>query len=237
MIKKCLSTLLFLFAVNLSFGQIFAKEMKAALLHHDTASIVTTEVVALQAFEKLMKKYPEEWLPAYWASYLCTQIARLEGRSPEFPKDMNAKELLQRSQQYFDYADKALAEKTKQEQSDFHVLQGFIYSFFAGTIAKNGEEKGKYFSMMDQEYRKAIKANPTNPLFLVLKAIRLGTSPESQYGDVAAAIALLEYCKQIYDAAPNRALTTYWNKDFIGFWKSRAEKNLTKVLEEEYKPN
>ena len=64
----------------------YIQNMEAALAIHDTASNVASEIKGLNAFRKLSDKYDNEWLPSYWTAYLCTQVARLKGRSSGFPE-------------------------------------------------------------------------------------------------------------------------------------------------------
>ena len=66
---------------------------------------------------------------------------------------------------------------------------------------------------------------------MVLNGIDL-TGEDKTYQEVIAGIILLEKADEIFSAAPNRSMTTYWNKDFIPFWKSRAEKRLETLLNE-----
>lgn len=227
---RLLTIVLLSFCSLAAFSQSkkFAKDIKEVLYIHDTASSVTSEVVALNAFKDLAGKYPEEWLPPYWTAYLCTQIARLEGRSDDYPKDMNAKQLLEDSKKYLDQSVRIKGDMNDLERSNFLMLEGFIYSFFSFMVATTDEDREKYTNLREEKYKAAIKLNPRNPLMYVSRAIVLTRAED--YGDVMAGIGLLDYAEQIYSKADNRGLTTYWNKDFIKFWRARAEKRLPELL-------
>ncbi len=231
--KQLLLMMLLLGSVTLGFSQSekFASEMKEALYIHDTTSSLDGEVQALKAFQKLVKKYPNEWLPGYWTAYLCTQIARLEARVDNFPKDLNAKQLMKDSKKYYDLAVKAKGEMNDIEKSDFLMLEGFIYGFYENLVAENEDERNEFKSIRQAKYREAISYNPRNPLMYVLQGISL--SQRGEYQSVLAGIGLLDYAEQIFNKAENRALTTYWNKDFVKFWRARAEARLKGMLEDE----
>lgn len=207
----------------------FEEDMAAALHIHDTTKSVSGEIIALQRFKEVCKKYPEEWLPNYWTAYLLTQVARLKGRADDFPKDMDPGQLIRDSQQYFDRANQLLANKNDGQTSDFHVLQGFIYGWFSTIVADSEGEKERYSDLQKEHYRLAAIANHNNPIIYVLIGINL-TNDQEDYRRVLAGIAMLNYADEIFSRKPQRSLTTYWNKDFIPFWRSRAEKKLKKML-------
>ncbi len=209
----------------------FAQEMEAALTIHDTSSSVASELVALDRFRALTKKYDREWLPGYWTAYLCTQVARLKGRAPDFPADLEPKELILEAQEHLERASKVKGQKTSVEQSDFHMLQGFIYTWMDWIVASTEAEKKKYDELRQAEYKAAVRENPRNPLMYVMAGIDL-TGKDHDYKDMAAGIGLLDYAEQIFDRAPKRSMTTYWNKDFIDFWRSSAEKRLAEMLKQ-----
>lgn len=228
--KQVLTIAILALSMSIGIGQskYFAKDIKAALYIHDTASVVLSEVEALHAFQGLITKYPKEWLPCYWTAYLCTQIARLEGRSEDFPKDLNAKQLLSDAKKYHDQAVAIKGEMTNIERSDFLMLEGFIYGFYEMLGVVDDEEAGNYKTLKQSKYQEAISYNPRNPLMYVLKGISL--TQQGDYQDVMAGIALLDYAEEIFNKAENRGLTTYWNKDFIKFWRGRAEGKLKGIL-------
>jgi len=226
-ITLCISLLL----ITAATAQTFQADMKAALTIHDTTKTVTGEIEALNAFKALANRHPNQWLPNYWAAYLCTQIARLKGRLDDFPEDLDPKALIYEAQQHYDLANKRLSQKSITQQSDFHMLQGFIYNFQNWIVAETEADKERYTKLKEQEFLSAARLYPKNPLLMVMNGIAL-TGEDKTYQDVIAGIILLEKADEIFSKAPNRGMTTYWNKDFIPFWKSRAEKKLEQMLNE-----
>jgi len=209
----------------------YIQNMEAALAIHDTASNVASEIKGLNAFRKLSDKYDNEWLPSYWTAYLCTQVARLKGRSSGFPENLDPKALVHEAQVYFDKASANLPDKNDVQQSDFHALQGFIHNWNNWIVATTREEKDRFDALAKKEFKLAAWYNHENPLLYVLIGINL-TGKDREYREVLAGIALLNYASEIFERAPHKSMTTYWTKDFISYWKSLAEKKLKELLQE-----
>ena len=221
-----LSVLGILCFVGQSQSKKFSNDIKETLYIHDTASSAASEVVALNAFKDLVEKYPNEWLPSYWTAYLSTQVYRLWNR-PDFPKDLDPKKVIQDANVYLEKATKIKGDMTAEEKSDFLMLEGFIYGFTRFTVPE--EEEGPFLEKQKMKYQDAMKHNPKNPLMYVMKGITL--LQKDDYQDVVAGIGLLDYAEQTFEKSENRGLTTYWNKDFIKFWRSRGEEKLKELLE------
>ena len=228
MYKIALSSLLIML-LNLGFAQSkkFANDINETLYIHDTASSVASEIVAYEAFKELTEKYPDEWLPGYWTAYIGTQVSRLYGR-PGYPEDLDPRALLEECKTYLDKAVSVKGEMSDEEKSNFLVLEAFIYGFMAVTISDDAE-RAEMKELEDKTYREAVKYNIKNPLMYVLRGINL--LGRDDYQDILAGIGLLDYAEQIFDKAENRGLTTYWNKDFIKFWRSRGQDKLKNLLD------
>jgi len=220
---------LVLFSTAYSQDSRFVADMENALTIHDTASSVASEIEALEAFRGLCKKHNKEWLPSYWTAYLLTQVARLKGRSPDFPEDLDPAQLIIEAQERFDQASKVLPNKTDEQKSNFHMLQGFIYGWHETINAKNEEEKAAFKEKRQFEYKMAVKLNPQNPLMYVLAGIGMLREPRN-YRDPLISVAILNYADEIFSRSEKRSMTTYWNKDFIPFWRSQAQKKLQEML-------
>ncbi len=216
-----------LFFVGAGQSKKFANDIKETLYIHDTASSVTSEIVAYNAFKELVDKYPNEWLPGYWTAYIGTQVSRLYGR-PGYPEELKPRELLEECKAFLDQSVSVKGEMNAGERSDFLMLEAFIYGFMAVTIVDD-DERADMKELEDQTYQRAMRHNPRNPLMYVLRGINL--LGREDYRDIAAGIGLLDYAEQIFEKAENRGLTTYWNKDFIKFWRSRGETKLKEMLE------
>ncbi|MEO9964821.1 MAG: hypothetical protein ABJF11_03480 [Reichenbachiella sp.] len=207
----------------------FGKDIKEALYIHDTSSTLESELVALKAFRDLTKKYPKEWRGFYWLAYLNTQVGRLDGMVESYPKDLDSKQLFREAMDLYRKSYDLKKEKTDAEESDFLVLEGFIYGWFSYKLAETPEQKAKYDQEKKAKYREALKLNPRNPLMYVMIATVMARSED--YNDLVSAIGLFDSADRTFNEVENRGLTTYWNKDFIGYWKSVAEKNLKKALD------
>ncbi len=225
-----LFSLVFFSQTRAQNGQ-FEMEIESALAVHDTASSVASEMAALEAFRELTTRYQKEWLPPYWTAYLCTQVARLKGRASDFPVNLDPKALIDEAQEQFHKANARTPDKDDILKSDFHMLQGFIYGWREWITASSEEEKEKYRAMRQAEYDRAMRLNPENPLMYVMVGIQLQDEPRD-HNDALAAVALLNYAEEIFSRAARRSLTTYWNRDFIPYWRSEARKKLDKLLNE-----
>ncbi len=204
------------------------RELAADLLYaihiHDTAQVVKSELVSLEAFEKLVKKYPNEWLPSYWAAYLCTQIARLDGRDPGFPKSLSYEEMIGKAETHFAACKAKAININTVEKSDLHAMQGFIYTFLRKAI------NDKYDSLVQREYKKSLAINPLNVNLQIQFAIGLSNRAGSSYQDLVTALGIFEYNRIFFGKIDNRALTTYYAKDFVDFWRRNTEEKLTKMI-------
>ncbi|MEO0572709.1 MAG: hypothetical protein AAF039_13465 [Bacteroidota bacterium] len=227
--QKIVTLLSFISCIGISTSQVsdFGRDMKNALQIHETASTISHEIHALKAFKNLVIKYPNEWLPSYWTAYMCTQVARLDGKTKNFPKDMSAKELLLEARAYFETSIERKGEMTNNEKSDFLILESFIYGFFQSRVASSQLEKENYGTLKESKYLEAAQNNPKNPLIYVMQGIIL--IKKENYKDIISGIALLEYAELIFNKTKDRSLSTHWNKDFIKPWQSRAANSLSEI--------
>ena len=224
--KKLLTVILIILTSGFATAQdSFSVEMKSALDLHDKAKTVAQEIESLEAFKKLINKYDNEWLPSYWAAYLCTQIARLDGVVDDFPNNLSGKDFLKESQEHFENAKAKLKSPSEDQSSDLFALEGFIYSFYPSIMVKSKMEREMYRLKSKIKYDKAIKLNPRNPLIYVLEGVNHTSKSEGIF-DLTIAIALFDHAEGIFLKESNRALTTYWAKDFLRFWRSQAEEKI-----------
>jgi len=199
----------------------FAEDMEAAMKLHEEAKDYNDEYKASQAFVELTDKYPSEWLPVYWSSYLYTQLINiLVQDSSVAPEGTTIEDMILTSQEHLNTAKERKGKMTASEEADFHNLQGLIY-FFKARTAKTEDEKNKYLSMRTKTISKAITLEPDNPNALVMAAtelIRYGYNEEDLQKVVGGKL-LLESAKATYEKGnSNRSMTTYWAKDFVNFW-------------------
>ena len=98
-------------------------------------------------------------------------------------------------------------------------------------VAASEEEKQSWDQKRRAAYDRALQLNPRNPLMYVLTGITL-FGDERSVREVFSGIGLLDHAERIFRQAPNRALTTYFNLDFIPFWRARGEERLAQLLAE-----
>ncbi len=222
-------------SVPISHAQLpeaFARDMKAALDIHDAAQTVGEEIRALKAFRELVDRYPEAWQPTYWTAYLATQVARLKGRVDDFPEDVDPKALVREAVELSLEAQRRAEDADDKLASDLAVLEGFVSQFYSWLVADSEEEKATWDQKKREAYDRALGLNSRNPLMYVITGINLFDEDRTSH-EVMAGIALLDYAEQIFNQAPNRALTTYFSKDFIPFWRQRGEARLAALVKDQ----
>ena len=84
----------------------------------------------------------------------------------------------------------------------------------------------------EAENKTALKLFPENLNIQTQFAIAATNKPAADVQEIVIGIAVLECCNNRMSVKANRGLTTYWSKDFISFWSSRAKDNLKKKLSE-----
>ncbi len=213
-------------------NRTFARDMAEALAIHDRAQSVGEEIEALEAFRKLCDQYVDEWLPPYWTAYLATQVARLESRVDDFPENIDPKALVRESSQRLEEARQRAGSMDDTMASDFAVLEGLITNFYATIVVETDEEREAWREKGNQAYKQALRLNARNPLMHVMVGIQFFQEGRDSR-EVSAGLALLDHAEAVFNQAPNRALTTYWNKDFIPFWRTRGEARLAEILGDE----
>lgn len=189
----------------------FEEGMKAGFDLFTEGEAFEDWVKAAEDLTSLGKQYPQEWLPEYWSSYLYTQLVR--GLPEDPPTGVTATILLNESQKNFDKAFQKIKNPTAEIRSDFHALQALIYAF-------NGNS-----SKEEIEFKKAIQANPNNPLIDVSLATDL--VKRNDYTSLYSARILFLRAKNIYNSRTKpRYMSTHWNEEWLGYWLPQAEKGL-----------
>jgi len=213
-----------------------AEEMEAALKLHEDAKDYAGEVKAAEAFAKITEKYTSEWLPAYWASYLYTQLTNILVRDITVAKEGTTIDgMISKSQKYLDLAKERKGEMTTSEQADFHNLQGLIY-FFKARTAEIEEYKNQHLEERTKSISLAINLDAQNPNAQVMAAtelIRYGYN-EKDLQKVLGGKLLLENAKKTYqNRKTKRSMTTHWAEDFVNFWLGFANKTIKEYGENE----
>ncbi len=229
---KLLTLLAGMVLLQYSMAQNFEKDITKAFQLHVDAKSAKAEAKSLEEFEKVMKRHPDEWLAAYWASYMATQVARLDDRE-DFPKDRNRKELLLNAERYFQQAEKNVPKGDPLAESSVEFMKGFLYLTFMPSITEDEKEIEKYKQLGRIGYRKSMQIMPENPQMMVMSAIWIGTGEDVKSYQITGSLNLFDRARAVMESAENRGLTPYVNHDFIGFWRARVESQLNAKLEEE----
>lgn len=219
----------FLITINADAQKItFNDMMKSALHMHDTASTWPAEKAVADYYGKVIKEYPDEWLSAYWATYIYTQLANSLGRADGSPDNVKKADLLDEAQRTQDVAMKRYQGDSAEIKSDLYIMQSFIYYF--RNVYGEEEEKESWIAKADEEMKKALQFNSYNPLAYVL----MGTSMvrSDNFKEVIAGRLLLQKAKALFaDVDEHRALTTQWNEEWLRFfWLGHADNMVKKTL-------
>lgn len=235
-----LSTCIFFLSISLVYSQTdksgYEKSMKAALFMHDTASAFASEQAVADLYEEIGRKYPNEWLPNYWASYIYTQLANIHGRVPDTPENIGKKELLDMAQEQLDKAKEKNKNADHLTQSDFHALQAFIHFFklhFARSSIQPEEIINKEKEAYQENMKVSLRLNKSNPLTMVLIGTSMMSKPDVDFRDALAAKTLLEKANELFKQSDTpRALTTHWNQEWLGlFWLKNADTKFSEQLQ------
>lgn len=132
--------------------------IRQALDSLESASNAAKLQQAGNLFERISKKYPEEWIPVYYGAYCTVQSVFYDMASPRNElKLKNATDIIERLSQF-----------PEADLSEINTLKG--YSLMA-KIALNPQENGqKYYAEVIRLFEKAIAQNPENPRPVVLLA-------------------------------------------------------------------
>ncbi len=219
-----------------SLGQSLQSRMSEALDIHVKAKTVHEEVKAMEAFAQVTEDFPNEWLPKFWAAYMCTQVGRLEVRVDDFPEHLSAKGLLKDAEKYLKDIYKKKDGFSKREMTDVILLDALI-TRFTGSYADRDKEKS-YYDLEKVKYQEATTYDPESPNLYTVFAITLidqSNEPNKPhvYMDLVNAIGLLDHADRLFGKEPNRAMTTNYSVDFVKFWRGRAVKQLTELQSSE----
>lgn len=212
--------LVILLSVLLTTNRAFSQEdkslknLKNAIALHFEATSTHQELVAAQTLKHLSDLHPDDWRTAYWAAFVYTQA----GRKMEAPLP------------YYDTAqillDKAVAVNTsvtKNETSEYHVLQSLIYTLKTSPYWSKGDEDTamKFTNLMLEERQKAAFANPNNPrLYLLMGTGYVGEGKRRKDPTlVLAGKAMLEEANRKFEEfPPENSVAPSWGKGWINFW-------------------
>lgn len=225
---KHLALIALIVVPTLLTAQTFPADIGQALKAHEDSNGAPAQLEGLEMMEKVAKKYPKEWLPNFWASYQCTQMAMLKDRE-DYPKQLNPNELLDRADKYWKQANKLADDKMSDElKADFHALRSLIYTFRM-INTDDSEKSGEYKSLGDEQIKTAASLNPESPVVMVFAATNLARDDDANYADLIAAAQLMKLARKQFEQAPERSMTTNFNQEWIQFWLPWVEGRIEKL--------
>jgi tetratricopeptide (TPR) repeat protein len=137
-------------------------------------------------FELIANKEKSEWLPLYYAAQ-STILMVYKGEEKD------------KIDSYLDYAqkfiDKALV--ISENESEIHVLQGFLYQARIGVSPMSRGQK--YVALAQASFEKAKALNPENPRVYYLMALNVFNTPKMFGGGKKNALPLFLQAKQKFD--------------------------------------
>jgi len=222
--------LIFMFSSHLSAQSTFEKDMISTKVAHDTASSVKSEFLAIKQCKKVADKYPDAWLPHFWAAYYTTQLTQYPTKLKGKERSTTFLSYLEEAQKSLNKASRLIPKEAKRGQSSMHSLQSLIYSFKSNLSA--GEEKEKYNSLFQEATKKAIKVSPNNPVVLVMLATKMVNqyNSDKDFGKILAGKVLMEKASQTFDlfneSEIHPSLTSHFNQEWVQPWTGYLKKLL-----------
>ncbi|WP_273565839.1 hypothetical protein [Maribacter halichondriae] len=194
------------------------KDMKIAVQYYWDWNSDQDPIKAITLLEEITSKNHDNWVAPYWAAYISTQIAN--------SSDKNKIEYLDKAQSFFDQANSRYSYMAKNDDkyllSNFNALHCLILrlkGFYFKSI-NNVLEANDYSKNSIEQLNNGIRNSPNNPILMVLAATEMATAKDKNFGDIIAAIALLEKAKSEFGKIKDRNTIdiSYWNEHWIDSW-------------------
>lgn len=227
---KTVTFLISLFClVSNVIGQELAPKMKDALQLHEISKTPKEQLKGLRAMESLTIEFPNEWLPNFWAGYFSTQMVMLKDQEG-YPKELNVQKLMEKSLAYIEKAEKISdGSVSDQVKSDIYALRSLALNF----MELNEEDPKKRAELKQQKKEQselAVFTNPESPTMMVFAATELARKEDIGYAEAIASVELMKRANERFAQKPNRAMTTFFNQEWIQFWLPYLEGRLTKIV-------
>ncbi len=164
---------------------------------------------ATHRFEAIAIAYPVgedregAWLPAYWTSFVYTQLAL-------FAKDDRQQPFVTLAEYYYE---KALSEKPDsgpEVDADFFALKAMVLNFKATADPENAEA---HKAAAQGYWARARDADPSNPMVRMNSGIALLRDPETR----AQAYEILDLAIESYNLRMD-SVQPNWGREFIDAW-------------------
>jgi len=167
----------------------------------DSAKSVMEMQTASNRFGLIAKKWSNEWVAQYYASYTLVILSYIE-------KDENKRDA------YLDEADilyDKASELIKNENDEIYVLGALLAN--ARLAVKPSSRFQKYGAIFNRDLDKAKALHPDNPRIWYLQGTSSYYTPKAFGGGAKNAIALFEKAESLYqNERQDNILKPYWGK-------------------------
>jgi len=217
---KTLLKLLMLLVITTSCSQTknFKSDIEKAHSVYTNAKDLKGNLEGLKAYEKLFNKYPNEWLPKFWAAYISSSIARIDAD--------NKKTHLSKGMKYYQEAKKMGYDKYP---SEFMALEGYVYSMHR--LTSKDAEREEYKNLMEKAFQKSVLLDIDNPITQILEGMSISFNgmKDSKFRKVAAGRTLILSSKEkLTKYKDSIFLTPYFNYEMIDAFMPQIQGYLAK---------
>ena len=194
-------------------------ELTKALVAYDKAKDTKGMEAATQLFKNISDNNKNEWLAAYWTSFLYTQTGRMvDEQLPYYEK----------SQTYIDRAFKAKKSFTSSEKSELYALQHLINNLTSGPYWRKGDRENgmKYSNLKRESLNQAIIYNSENPRIYLLTGMGLINDGKRNQdtGYIFAGKVMLKTAKLKYKSEESESkVYPNWGEGWINFWLANSK--------------
>ncbi|MCK5066955.1 MAG: hypothetical protein KAR16_05935 [Bacteroidales bacterium] len=188
---------------SMSQGKKYQKGMLKAIELMNDAADPESSLQCVTTFEEFAQKYPDQWIPFYYASQILI-IASLEESDPA-----KSDTLLVRAKKSLDKASELAP-----EESEIHVLKALYY---IGMMSVDPATRGpEYFQDVTWELDRAKELGPENPRAAFLDGMMAMNLPDYMGGGPAAAKPIfLDAEKKFNEFQNNDPLWPSWGTDQV----------------------
>ena len=193
-------------------------EMLMALALHEEAKSASEELNSAKKFAAISDAQPTNWVAAYWASFVYSQVANLSDDKLGY---------LETSFLYLKRVEKQVPSLSNEEKTYVMALKALIAGLYQIPYFMKGDTKKgmEFVQQQKQAMDEGFSYGPESPLLMVLQGTnRIGAGfrnqPSADYEKINSGKALLEKAKDIFSTMPlkNKLIPDRWNEPWIDFW-------------------
>ena len=191
----------------------FRQVLQATFTNFDTTyADMSAKTGAGNKLILIAKKYPNDWVPNYYAAYSRVQLSYME-------QDEAKREA------YVDEAETYLAEAVRllgKESDETEVLTAMVAN--ARMAIKPQARWQKYGKLFDEHLDKAKELNANNPRIYLQRGISKYYTPKMFGGGKKAAMAYFDKASELFAKQPDGDITKpYWGKTALAYFQNMAK--------------